>query len=67
MYYYLRIIVRMFMSKPVQSFQLPNPTRKWSTQVIVGFCVLATLALGTFLPQQSIQFVKSMASELVKG
>ena len=67
LYYYLRVIVRMFMSKSVQSFQLPQPKHSWSTQVIVGLCVLATLALGTVLPQQSIQFVKAMASELVKG
>ncbi len=67
LYYYLRVIVRMFMSKPVQSFQLSEPKRSFSIQFIVGFCVFATLALGTVLPQRSIEFVKAMASELVKG
>ena len=67
LYYYLRVIVRIFMTKPVNSFQLPVPKSSFAIQAIVGFCVLATLALGTVLPQQSIQFVKAMASELVKG
>jgi NADH-quinone oxidoreductase subunit N len=68
LYYYMRVIVRMFMMEgsPVLG-SLIKPQRSFATTVIVGASVALILLLGTFLPEKALRVAKHSASEVTGG
>lgn len=68
LYYYMRVIVRMFMMEgsPVLG-SLIKPQRSFATTVIVGASVALILLLGTLLPEKALRVAKHSASEVTGG
>ena len=68
LYYYMRIIVRMFMmdSTPVLG-SLIKPTRSLVTMVVVTAAVVLIIALGTVLPEPMLRIARHTAGEITGG
>ena len=68
LYYYMRVIVRMFMMEgsPVLG-SLIKPKRSMVTTWIVGGSVAIILLLGTFLPESALRMAKHSAAEVSGG
>ncbi len=68
LYYYMRVIVRMFMMEgsPVLG-SLIKPQRSLTTTVIVGGSVALILLLGTLLPEKALRVAKHSAAEVTGG
>lgn len=68
LYYYMRIIVRMFMmdSSPVLG-ALIKPTRSMVTVCVVASSVVLILLLGTVLPESALRLAKHTAGEVAGG
>jgi NADH-quinone oxidoreductase subunit N len=68
LYYYMRIIVRMFMmdSSPVLG-ALIKPIRSNVTICVVATCVVAIILLGTVLPDSTMRMAKHAAGEVAGG
>ena len=64
LFYYLRIIVRMYMSEPVRVAVPLVPNRSWLVCGILGTAVIANLALGTLLPEQLLKSLVSTSQEV---
>jgi len=64
LFYYLRIIVRMYMSEPVRVAVALVPNRSWLVSGILGTAVVANLALGTLLPEQLLKSLVSTSQEV---
>ncbi len=68
LYYYLRVVVRMYMfesSKDETSFVLPKTAR--ASVTMIAAALIATLLLGTLLPNKAMRIVKSSVSDLVQA
>ncbi|MCX6115937.1 MAG: NADH-quinone oxidoreductase subunit N, partial [Proteobacteria bacterium] len=60
LYYYMRLIVKMFMLEPNPALEnLIKPVKSKWTVAIVGFCVVVVLAGGTFAPETFMRLAKS--------
>jgi len=68
LYYYMRIIVRMFMmdSSPVLG-ALIKPKRSMITTVVVVVSVVLVLMMGTILPEPAMRIAKQTAGEVSGG
>lgn len=68
LYYYMRIIVRMFMmdATPVLG-ALIKPNRSPLTTVVVGFSILVVVLLGTVFPEQAMRLAKQASGEVGAG
>lgn len=68
LYYYMRVIVRMFMMEgsPVLG-SLIKPNRSMVTTWIVGGSVAIILLLGTVLPESALRMAKHSAAEVSGG
>ena len=64
LFYYLRIIVRMYMSEPVRLAVPLQPKNSWVVSAIIGSAVLTNLALGTVLPEQLLKSLVSSSQEV---
>lgn len=68
LYYYLRIIVRMFMMDANPALDgLIKPVRSHITTAVVAVAVVLILALGTMLPEPVMNVARSSASEVAGG
>ena len=68
LYYYMRIIVRMFMmdASPVLG-ALIKPTKSLVTTCVVAASVIAILLLGTILPESALRVAKHTSGEVTGG
>jgi NADH-quinone oxidoreductase subunit N len=68
LYYYMRLIVRMFMMEqgPVLG-SLIKPTRSHVTTVVVLTCALAVILLGTMLPDAALEIARTTTKEITGG
>jgi NADH-quinone oxidoreductase subunit N len=68
LYYYMRIIVRMFMmdASPVLG-SLIKPIRSKSTMVIVATAVVLIILLGTVMPESMLRVARHTSGEITGG
>lgn len=68
LYYYMRIIVRMFMmdSSPALGALIKPKTSKLTT-FVVGACVLLVILFGTILPEAGLRVARHSAGEVTGG
>ena len=68
LYYYMRIIVRMFMmeASPVLG-SLIKPVRSKSTMVIVATAVVLIILLGTVMPESMLRVARHTSGEITGG
>lgn len=68
LYYYLRIVVRMFMMDANPALDgLIKPVRSNVTTGVVAIAVILILAMGTFLPEPVMRVARSSAAEVTGG
>jgi NADH-quinone oxidoreductase subunit N len=65
LYYYLRVIVRMYMTEPSPTSASFAPTRSFIVTAIVGAALIGTIAFGIILPGPTLRFLKSPAQEFL--
>lgn len=65
LYYYLRVIVRMYMTPENESGSVSfAPTRAKISLAVIGAALVLTILLGTVLPGKAMQFMDRTASEV---
>jgi NADH-quinone oxidoreductase subunit N len=68
LYYYMRVIVRMFMMEPGPVLgSLIKPSRSMVTSVIVAVSVIAVVLMGTILPEITLRVARHSTSEITGG
>lgn len=67
LYYYLRVIVRMYMSEQVKVAVPLNPARAWVTTVVLAVALILNLLLGTVLPGPALQMMNKTSSEVARN
>ncbi len=67
LFYYLRVIVRMYMSEPVKVAVLLTPSRSVLTTVVLAIVLILNLLLGTVLPGPTMQMLKKTSEEVAKS
>ncbi len=67
LYYYLRVIVRMYMSEPIKVAVPLNPTRAWVTTVVLAVALILNLLLGTILPGPALQLMNKTSEEVARN
>lgn len=65
LYYYLRIIVRIFMSEPISIGATLNFQRSWTVVAITTILLFVSLLVGTVLPGNVMASLRSTSSELI--
>jgi len=68
LFYYLRLVVRMYMAQPVAPFGAVNTAngRFSLTNLVLGFAVVSTLLLGTVLPAEIMDRLVGAATEVAR-
>jgi NADH-quinone oxidoreductase subunit N len=64
LFYYLRVIVRMYMTDPVKVAAPLAPTRSWLFGGVVTVAVVLTILLGTALPEPVMNALKITSREV---
>lgn len=64
-YYYLRVLVRMYMSKPMPFATELNPTRSWMISGVIGAALVATILLGTVYPGDLLDLMRQASGAIV--
>ena len=68
LYYYMRVIVRMFMMEPGPVLgSLIKPSRSMVTSAIVAVSVIAVVLMGTILPEITLRVARHSTSEITGG
>jgi NADH-quinone oxidoreductase subunit N len=67
LYYYMRLIVRMFMMDVNPALEhLIKPTKSFWTTAIATFCVVGIIVFGTVAPEPLMRLVKLASAEVSK-
>lgn len=67
LYYYLRVVVRMYMTEEQAPFGVVASSKRWSpAMIMVGLAAVLTLLLGTVLPGQAMEGLTKTSSEVAK-
>ncbi len=64
LFYYLRVIVRMYMADPIQLPTQLAPKPSLLVAVVIGATVIANLALGTVLPEAAMKWMVETSKEV---
>jgi len=67
LYYYLRVIVRMFMSEPVKVAAPLDPRDSVIVSMVVGVAVVLVILLGTVLPGPVMDHLISTSLEIARN
>lgn len=67
LYYYLRVVVRMFMSEPVKVATPLIPKKSLIVGCIVGIAVILVILLGTVLPGPLMDHLISTSQEIARS
>jgi len=67
LFYYLRVIVRLYMSEPLHLPTPLTPTRSWVVATVVGVTVAANFALGTVLPEAAMRLMVDTSKEVASA
>jgi NADH-quinone oxidoreductase subunit N len=65
LFYYLRVIVRMYMAEPVKVAEPLAPSRSRIVTAILAVALIANLALGTALPEFVMKNMVTTSKEIV--
>lgn len=67
LYYYLRVIVKMYMTEPGKVAAPLTPTRSPIMVLVLTVCLALALLLGTILPGPAMRLMKSTSQEVAKA
>jgi NADH-quinone oxidoreductase subunit N len=66
LFYYLRIVVRMYMSEPVKVAVPLTPTRSLVITGVLAVAIALTILLGTVLPGPAMKLMMSTSQEVAE-
>lgn len=65
LFYYLRVLVKMFMTKPSGVVVDIKPQRSWIMATLTVAAIAATILLGTVLPEETLYLMREASGALV--
>ncbi len=65
LFYYLRVLVKMFMTKPSGVVVDIAPQRSWIITSLTVAAIVATILLGTILPESTLQLMRETSGAIV--